>query len=466
MLKIFRWIYFSVITLLLICNYSNILTLESSLADVQVPVSRQTILPTNIIPHSDGLASCLLIKDDNSRLQKWLVYHWMQGMQYLIVARDPARKTSPEEILEAMSDMTGMEIIIWDDPHYRYEIPKKKSPLTIHKSRQQSLLAECLRHHKTKGHSWVFHTDPDEYITNNVVFGAGQNTILRQDQDLWQYLTNKTAETPYTVDDMRDNVCIHVPRLTFSGKEDEKNLSHSAKSNVIDPRRFDTLKFPYHANPKKKNNNKLGKFLLNLEYVPFGIINRGDLFSIHRPFTQFCGPAYQYNERFPFMINHYIGSWEQYSNKEDSRRNRETYDVKASKVHNRTHHIQGWVDGFLSVIGISNGIALLNQVDNLELNHPNEKALYKLAVYPGSRGSGESYQTDEFNLNVVQYFEANGDLTDFQKIMDESHFTQDKRFNHKTTFVVHQLTKFLDSTCALILFWIRKEVQREVISYH
>jgi len=122
----FRWICFGVATLLLICNYFNILTLESSLADV--PVSRQAILPTNIIPHSDGLASCLLIKDDNSRLQEWLVYHWMQGMQYLIVARDPASKTSPEEILEAMSDMTGMEIIIWDDPHYRYEIPKKKSP--------------------------------------------------------------------------------------------------------------------------------------------------------------------------------------------------------------------------------------------------------------------------------------------------------------------------------------------------
>jgi len=43
-------------------------------------------------------------------------------------------------------------------------------------------------------------------------------------------------------------------------------------------------------------------------------------------------------------------------------------------------------------------------------------------------------------------------LTDFQKITDESHLAQDKRFNHKTENLINRKDKFLDSTCALIFF--------------
>jgi hypothetical protein len=73
------------------------------------------------IPHkADGLSSCLLVKDDNSKLGEWIGYHWMQGMQHLIVAVDPSSKTSPKDVLNTWKEITGMDIILWNDPDFRY----------------------------------------------------------------------------------------------------------------------------------------------------------------------------------------------------------------------------------------------------------------------------------------------------------------------------------------------------------
>ena len=411
-----------------------------------------------VTPHKDGLASCLIVKDDNFRLQEWLAYHWMQGMQYLIVAQDAASKTSPKQILETWAGITGMEIILWDDPDYRYEIPQKKSAWTIHNLRQKYFLVECLRHHKAKGRSWTFHIDTDEYITNNVAFGEGQDTIIRQDQNLWQYLTNPDAITPNTVDDERSKVCMHVPRLTFSAREDDENENHdqslflSVKGEEVNMKSFDTMRFSYHANPAERAHNFNGKFLLDLERVPLGLINRGDLSSIHRPFTQFCGPSYQYNERLPFMIHHYIGSWEQYGSREDSRRSRELFDAKAYNVYSKTTHIQGWLRDFLLTVGISNGMKLLDIAGQVRRIGSSEKALYELPYYPEPRGSEESYQANEFNLDVVNYFEADGQLARFRKAIDESHFAKDREFNHKTYTGLNEQPNDRDSLCALLFF--------------
>ena len=73
-----------------------------------------------ITPHSDGFSSCLLLKDDNFRLEEWLAYHWMPDLQHLIVAVDPKSVFTPKHILDTWKDIGGMEIIMWHDPHYRH----------------------------------------------------------------------------------------------------------------------------------------------------------------------------------------------------------------------------------------------------------------------------------------------------------------------------------------------------------
>ena len=434
---------------------------------------------SEIKPHRDGLASCLLIKDDNFLLQEWLAYHWMQGMQYLIVAQDPTSKMPSDKILRTWGEMTGMEIILWNDPDYHYEIPQKTSIQTIHQLRQKYFLVECLRHHKAKGRSWVFHIDTDEYITSNVAFGSGQGTILRQGQNLWQYLTkitnnnnNNNEATPYRVDESKDNnICIHVPRLTFSAKEekdDERMIEHHMSPiirglDTIDPKLFQTMRFIYHANPKKKKHNKLGKFLLNLDHIPFGLINRGDLFSIHRPFIQFCGPAYQYDESLPFMIHHYIGSWEQYSYRGDLRRTRANYDEKAYHVYNKTTHIQGWLSEFVAITGVSNASKLLDEVGIVRQIRSNDRALFELPGYPESRGSDESYQRNEYNLSTVKYFDANGEMVELHKVSDESSFAKNENFNHTTYTGLYNKEDKRDSTCALIFFGIGRSFEETTL---
>jgi hypothetical protein len=44
----------------------------------------------------------------------------MQGMQHLIVAVDPSSKTSPKDVLNTWKEITGMDIILWNDPDFRY----------------------------------------------------------------------------------------------------------------------------------------------------------------------------------------------------------------------------------------------------------------------------------------------------------------------------------------------------------
>ena len=71
----------------------------------------------------EGLSACLLVNDENPRLPEWLAYHYyILPLRSLIVAVDPASRSSPKSILDRYSSSSLMDVTIWNDDDY---LPEK-----------------------------------------------------------------------------------------------------------------------------------------------------------------------------------------------------------------------------------------------------------------------------------------------------------------------------------------------------
>ena len=71
--------------------------------------------PTN----EEGLAACLLVNDENPRLPEWIAYHYHTlPLRSLIVAVDPASRSSPANILNTWREVMGLDVQIWKEERY------------------------------------------------------------------------------------------------------------------------------------------------------------------------------------------------------------------------------------------------------------------------------------------------------------------------------------------------------------
>ena len=67
----------------------------------------------------EGLSACLLVNDENPRLPEWLAYHYhILPLRSLIVAVDPASRSSPKSILDRYNNSLMMDVTIWNDDDY------------------------------------------------------------------------------------------------------------------------------------------------------------------------------------------------------------------------------------------------------------------------------------------------------------------------------------------------------------
>jgi hypothetical protein len=169
-------------TLVIAINWAVLNNDQKSILGVEMDFTSRI---NNDIQHQDGFAICLLVKDDSDRLAEWLAYHWLTlPLQHLVVALDRTSVTSPKPILDTWREETGMDITLWNDPDFRH-VPghdDKLTPKQKHLHRQRQFLAECMRHHKAKNHSWIALIDTDEFIANNDgYYGKNDNgTTTRQ----------------------------------------------------------------------------------------------------------------------------------------------------------------------------------------------------------------------------------------------------------------------------------------------
>lgn len=269
-------------------------------------------------------------------------------------------------------------------------------------------------------------------------------------------MINADIATPSTVDDLRNEACIHMPRLTFSAVEEhDQEIVKNLTVGPFEPKNFNTLRFFHHADPSSFEHNKYGKTLVNLEHVPFHWINRDDIDSIHSPFEELCGKSYQNKERFPFMVHHYIGSWEQYNERGDFRRSREIFESKAFHAHNNTYHLQSWLKLLVGKVGLVNCTRLLEGAGTVQKIDIDAVPLEKMPDYPTSRGGVESYRYREEDSDCFYFFEANGDRGEVRIVVDENH---EGNITDKTKTSRAHVTE----SCALMFFGLSRSFRKKV----
>jgi hypothetical protein len=297
----------------------------------------------------DGNATfgaCLLVMDDNHRLGEWLAYHYhVLPLRYLIIAVDPRSRTSPTRVLNRWRAM-GMHVEEWsDDKFLRPDIIKNAVPddaeLQIkrdrHRVRQKNFYRHCLQTMKNRGRTWVTLIDTDEFLMYN------HRSVSTEEYERWdqqlaakyphkqrirlsqpppspaeaggliKYLhREQSAGTPYF-----QRVCISAPRLQFGSKEStEEERSKNVPQNIINAERLDTLRYRKHAPRQDFVKNGLSKSIVD--------VSRVDKFprieSLHRPIKTLCTPPWKDEWDSGLRVNHYLGSWEAYSFRDDSRR--------------------------------------------------------------------------------------------------------------------------------------------------
>ena len=134
------------------------------------------------------------------------------------------------------------------------------------------------------------------------------------------------------------------------------------------------------------------------------------------------------------MVNHYVGSWEQYISRIDGRRGRDKFMKKASLNHGESHQLRDldWLSQFVDKVGDESSALLLEGAGSPAKLSADDPALsdFHLPGFPNSRNKRESYRTNEYVNDEVFFFETNGERTLIKKRTDESHFSLMPTFNH------------------------------------
>jgi len=150
------------------------------------------------------------------------------------------------------------------------------------------------------------------------------------------------------------------------GKEiSEKELKATVpEGSIVEPLQLDTLRWRYHSIASKAKANGLAKVIIDVSrlkpYFPL-VVN-----SPHRPVESVCEwpPAYRFIKDSPFRINHYLGSWEAYSYREDSRkgaeRSREAWELQSNTSNTkRADDASTWLKGFYKEVGVKKANTVL-----------------------------------------------------------------------------------------------------------
>jgi hypothetical protein len=315
-----------------------------------------------------GMSACLLVMDDNHFLIEWLAYHYhVLPLRYLVLASDPRSKTSPEPILRrwqqttqnqtqqtttrarrtTRTSNTNLTIVTWHDDDFmnateimqaesyvKYHFGADIGPALIrHRARQRLFYYKCMIHMKQQVRDWTVLIDSDEFLmisypTVRARRRADEAATAATAPDISQpgsVLTFLQLELQRSNHNLT-SPCVQIPRIRFGGQEStsqEVQANHQVVPSGFDAMKFLTLRWRYHANVHDYGVNKISKVMVDLSRVAWHDLQPVD--SIHRPIKTLCGHR-RLHIRQPdqvFVINHYLGSWEQYVYRSDARQGNE-----------------------------------------------------------------------------------------------------------------------------------------------
>jgi len=361
---------------------------DSVITKVEYPVED----PVDNPPLQDGNAtfsSCLLVMDDNHRLPEWLAYHWhVLPLRTVVVASDPRSRTNPTHIFNQWR-RRGLYVEEWTDVDFwKPDLRPLEADAAFqtkrdrHRGRQKFFYRSCLQRMKQLNRTWVSLHDSDEFIVYN--HPGGTSTEGERKFREWQSrLESKVGKRPdgaklqvlkpsqvppstaeagamirYIRHEQRAGLsyyqspCIGIPRLMFGAT----GLStRREKQNLVPPGydadQFDTLRYRHHARRNDFVKNALGKVIIDVSRVD---VARTPYFeSLHRPIKTICGAPWHNDWESGLRINHYLGSWESYSFRDDSRRGGERsweqweYKATTNSDGGTDDNIRPWLDGFV-----------------------------------------------------------------------------------------------------------------------
>jgi hypothetical protein len=330
-------------------------------------------------------------------------YHYhVLPLRYLIVAVDPRSKTSPTAIFNRWRAQ-GMYIQEWSDRDFwRQDLELKpiaddaelQTKRDRHRGRQKYFYRRCLIELKKVNRTYVTLNDSDEFVVYNHAGGDqyeewenkmqerhdasavhGNFKRIKPSGNLPPPTTGQAgAMIKYIRHEKAANLeyyqspCIGIPRLMFGAHEssDSKALavhSGSAADSSIDVNRLDTLRWRHHAHRNDFVKNALGKVIMDVSLID--IEKSPPFMSLHRPIKTICKAPWHDDWNSGLRINHYLGSWESYSFRDDSRRggerSREQWEYKATTNEEETDdNIRPWLDGFVQEHGPDKAKELLD----------------------------------------------------------------------------------------------------------
>jgi hypothetical protein len=339
------------------------------------------VQPVHTVQTDDSFAACLLIMDDNHILIEWLAYHYhILPLRRLIVAVDPRSQTSPTSILDRYRERGLMKITDWTDEDLmpaghaqireslnRKKDPKKIDPLVdLHRDRQSYFISQCLATLKDEGADWVIHMDTDEYILPNYNAQDPYRVYNTSNMTIHQMIQSKKQ-----VDDHMGSTCISLPRLRVGTKESNLPVVENEVPNGLNASNFQTLRWRWRAKFDARWSNGMAKAMVDVSKIKHKYL-QPDVrkHNAHRPVTKKCLVRHMFidNANSTFLVHHYGGTWEQWSFRQDARRNLENdrtweaYRKLQLFEDGETGHIRPWLSEFVQRNGQELASALLKGV--------------------------------------------------------------------------------------------------------
>jgi hypothetical protein len=305
----------------------------------------------NAADEDDYFSACLLIMDDNHLLPEWLAYHYtFLPLRRLIVAVDPFSKTSPEEVLKRF--LPYMNITIWEDEDFDYEIYDDDTRTHNHRYRQKALIKHCLRQLKEENsaNKWVAFLDTDEFVV--------PNWKAKEEYRIKEYSPNMTV-----LDIMAANPdkhfldpgspCFPKNRFRMTIKDSEPEQVFKDVPEGIDAHPLMTLRYRHSLGGIQTD---FGKSFVDVSQLNASEI-RSHNHAVHRPILSVC-PQRTLKipfSRSPFVVFHYSGTLDSFLFRQDPRNKRnETayFDMFGNSTgSHEDDSARFWISNFVEKVG-------------------------------------------------------------------------------------------------------------------
>jgi hypothetical protein len=220
------------------------------------------------------------------------------------------------------------------------KFPKLSQATNVHRQRQNTFYEVCLKRLKEQGRTWTILIDTDEYLAFNTHTTEKKKDKNKKQQqhhnhvnttlslftppDTFNFLTFIQHELKKQQNDTKLKTrfqqppCIMIPRLRYGSKESSPQQVSKDVPRPFNGSTFTTLRWRKHAPLYNIKLNRVTKAIVDVSQIPVENIK---VENLHHP-TTFC------SERLVtmrirasyFVVRHYLGTWEQFTFRDDVRK--------------------------------------------------------------------------------------------------------------------------------------------------